>query len=369
MLHVCYTDLKLNALGEKYMSIGIDKLTNGSMCILILSGGQGTRLGVNYPKGCYVLDGASVSLFGIHCANLKRACDLYKTKIMLILMVSRFTEKETISHFEENNFFGFDKSDVFFIKQGENECVDLYGNVLMASKTEKCKSPNGNGGVFEAFNDAKILCEIKNRRVELVNVVSVDNVLARCCDPVAIGCFYDNSYEILSKGVDRLPNENAGIFVDDHGLKVVEYSEIKDKNGQINDHDKTAIVGSEGKAVANICNHLFSVEFMEKMKDKRLSTHKAFKKIPCFVNGKQINPDSPNGYKAEFFIFDSFEFADRLGVIEVPRCLDFSPLKNSSEMKVDCPETCLRDLRRRNEIIKENLNNEHDKVFLNEEIK
>ncbi|KAG0434530.1 putative UDP-N-acetylglucosamine pyrophosphorylase [Dictyocoela muelleri] len=369
MEHVCYSDYTLNTLGQKYYKIGIHKLTFGKLCVIILAGGQGTRLGVNYPKGCFLLNG--ISLFEIHCTNLKRISDTYKTRIMLILMVSRFTEKETKNHFIKNNYFGFSENDVFFIKQGENECFDINGNILMDNETDKCKSPNGNGGVFQAFNNNEILNEIDKRGIEVVNVISVDNVLARCCDPVALGCFYDNSYEILSKGVIRLPNENAGIFVYDEFWRVVEYSEIENKENNNKNDRKNDVKNDQKneKEIANICSHYFSVHFMKNMKDKKLPIHKAFKKIPCFINGEKIYPKSPNGYKSEFFIFDSFKFSKKLGVIEVPRSLEFSPLKNSSESKVDSPETCIRDLKRRNELIHKNSFNEYDKVFIIKNIK
>ena len=77
------------------------------------------------------------------------------------------------------------------------------------------------------------------------------------------------------------------------------------------------------------------------MAGQNLPHHEAFKKIP-FTNekGVLIKPTSPNGIKREKFIFDSFEYATKNGVMRVPRQLEFSPLKNSTDSTTDNAQTC-----------------------------
>ncbi len=44
------------------------------------------------------------------------------------------------------------------------------------------------------------------------------------------------------------------------------------------------------------------------------------------------------------FIFDVFEFSERMGALECIREQEFSPLKNGPESTVDSPSTCIKHM-------------------------
>ena len=82
----------------------------------------------------------------------------------------------------------------------------------------------------------------------------------------------------------------------------------------------------------NICNHYFTLEFLEKVCSLELPYHIAKKKIPTLdAAGNSFKPETPNGIKLEKFIFDVFMFSKNFALLEVERNDEFSPLKNSDK--------------------------------------
>ena len=54
-------------------------------------------------------------------------------------------------------------------------------------------------------------------------------------------------------------------------------------------------------------------------------------------NGEIVNPDKPNAYKFEAFLFDAFESLEDMVIMRVKREEEFAPVKNAEG--VDSPET------------------------------
>lgn len=209
-------------------------------------------------------------------------------------------------------------------------------------------APDGNGGVFKALIKENILPHMESHGIEHVHVYCVDNVLVRVADPIFIGFCSSGNHDCGSKVVEKLlPEESVGLIVQKNGkYSVLEYSEMDPNFIQLKDSkDKSKLLYRH----ANIANHYFHINFFKKLTRETiastLSYHIAKKKIP-FINpeGMVVKPNSPNGVKLELFIFDVFPLSKSMGILEVKRSEEFSPLKNGPGSNSDSPESSRREL-------------------------
>jgi UDP-N-acetylglucosamine/UDP-N-acetylgalactosamine diphosphorylase len=322
----------------KWKRIGLEAIAQRKCALVTLAGGQGTRLGTSSPKGCFSIGLPSgKSLFQMMAERILKVQELSKSPsnshIPWLVMVSEATQGDTEQFFEDNSFFGLKKEQVKFFVQGNLPCLSSKedSSVLMASATEVATSPNGNGGIYLALKDSGLLLEMKTAGICYFQVLAVDNILAKIADPVFFGYCIENSLELGCKSVEkRSASESVGVFcLKSNVLSIAEYSEIGDAlAGQLNSETGTLTFNQ-----SNIVNHVFEIGFLERVcqsASRVLIAHKAHKKIPYFdvKQGCIVKPESPNGFKQEYFIFDPFFLASKFGVMQVEREEEFSPLKN-----------------------------------------
>lgn len=306
---------RLYRLGEVHMN---------KVCVVFLCGGQGTRLGSDQPKGCFVLPRLNKCLFEVHFQKIRDLEKRHGVRIKVFLMTSTFTHDDTENFLRKNRNFGLD---VTLFDQDNTVCLDFEMKALRFDEKSFCESPNGNGGLINALFKHRVIWEMRKAGIRWINVLSIDNILANICDPLAIGLLYSRNLDILSKAVAKQEGESVGLFVRENDNYVVkEYTE-----------------GRAESRLANICHHYFRLDFFLKIREKRIEYHLARKKIPYVSNGALVKPEAPNGYKRELFIFDVFCYAEGNEVILAPRALEFSPLKNSDKEVSNNPTTCVND--------------------------
>ncbi|ODV85920.1 hypothetical protein CANARDRAFT_198135 [[Candida] arabinofermentans NRRL YB-2248] len=338
---------------SKWNEAGLKLIQSGKVGVVLMAGGQGTRLGSSDPKGCYDVGLPSgKSLFQLQAERLIKLQKLAggDCVIPLYVMTSGPTRAATELYYKENGYFGLASKQVMFFNQGVLPALSLDGKkFLMGGKGELVESPDGNGGLYKAIYDNGLLQDFNQRGIEHIHMYCVDNVLVKVCDPIFIGFASENDYDIATKVVrKRNASESVGLIVIDDELKqpcVVEYSEISKELSEKLDQD-----GLLYFRAANIVNHYYNVEFLKKMIPQWTSSrdylpyHIAKKKIGCmndegvFVKaGKEVN-----GIKMEQFIFDVFPSVKlhKFGCLEVDRAEEFSPLKNAPGSANDSPETC-----------------------------
>lgn len=322
---------------EEYTKLGEQIISSGKYATVTMAGGQGTRLGHNGPKGTFMIGTTpDKSLFECVADTLKLAKAKYDVYMPWYIMTSRENNDDTVAFFEANNYFDYPKENVVFFKQSELPMLDTEGKILLEEKYKIREAANGSGGVFEAINKNGILEDMKKRNIEWIFIGGIDNILLNIVDPLFVGMAEKSGLKMASKTlVKAYPLEKIGSFCKRNGRpSVIEYTEISDEMAHMTDENGELLYGESHV----LCN-LFSIEALELVKDERLPYHTAFKKSSYIdtKTGENVEPDSPNAYKFEAFIFDAFSKVEDMLLLRSIREREFAPIKNKEG--VDSPET------------------------------
>ncbi|KAH8835534.1 UDP-N-acetylglucosamine diphosphorylase [Flagelloscypha sp. PMI_526] len=345
----------------EWNNAGLDAIARGHVGVLLMAGGQGTRLGSSAPKGCYDIGLPShKSLFQYQAeriARLQTVAEAHAAKsansvvIPWFVMTSGPTRKDTEDFFKKNKYFGLKSENVIFFEQGVLPCLTNDGKILLDKKDKIAVAPDGNGGLYAATrsklsstDSRTVLSDLESRGIKYIHAYCVDNCLVRVADPVFLGYSIQKQADCAAKVVPKAsPTESVGV-VALRGSKynVVEYSEITKEQAELRDAS-----GELAFRAGNIANHFYTIDFLKRVEsfEKDLAFHIARKKIP-FIDetGAEVKPSKPNGMKLEMFVFDVFPYTQNFSVLEVERSEEFSPLKNAPGTGSDDPGTSRRDL-------------------------
>ncbi|KAF5201649.1 Udp-n-acetylglucosamine diphosphorylase [Thalictrum thalictroides] len=331
---------------HKWWNMGLKSISQGKLAVLLLSGGQGTRLGSSDPKGCFNIGLPSgKSLFQLQAERILCVQKLASQSvnegsagfvpIHWYIMTSPFTDDATRKFFESHKYFGLEADQVTFFQQGTIPCVTNDGRFIMETPYKVAKAPDGNGGVYSALKTSKLLEDMAMRGVKYLDCYGVDNALVRVADPTFLGYFMDKGVVAAAKVVRKAyPQEKVGVFVQKGKggpLSVVEYSELDQQTA-------SAINQETGRlrfCWSNVCLHMFTLDFLNQVAnglEKDSIYHLAEKKIPS-IHGYT------NGLKLEQFIFDAFTYAPTTALFEVQREEEFAPVKNANGSNFDTPDS------------------------------
>lgn len=132
---------------EKWYDSGLDLIAANKVAVVLMAGGQGTRLGSSAPKGCFDIGLPSQkSLFQIQAERIRRVERLAEKKagssankkvvVPWYVMTSGPTRGPTEQYFEEHNYFGLEKENVVIFEQGVLPCISNDGKILLESKSK-----------------------------------------------------------------------------------------------------------------------------------------------------------------------------------------------------------------------------------------
>lgn len=320
---------------------GMKAVSNGEVAALLLAGGQGTRLGYDGPKGMYDIGLPSKkTLFQFMVERIQKLGQLSgkgEKAVPFYIMTSPMNHKATTEYFEQNDNFGID---VKFFPQGTLPAITPEGKMILETPTSIAVAPDGNGGIYPALVKHGILEDMKSRGIKYIHAFGVDNALVKPADPAFVGYCIQKAADCGNKVLWKTsPDEKVGVVATKGGKPcIVEYSDISKEMSEQTGSDGRLVFGA-----GNICNHFYSLDFMENVIVPNLGSmyHVARKKIPYYDDATKttVKPTSNNGIKLESFIFDVFPLSTAMAVLDVARADEFAPVKNPPGSATDSPDT------------------------------
>lgn len=311
---------------------GEEALRSGRVAVVVVAGGQGTRLGISFPKGLLPVGPLSQhTLFQIFFEQLQARQDRYGATIPYAIMTSHATHTETIQALQSASYFGLDPENVWPFCQGRMPAVDAEtGEALLAEPGQLALNPDGHGGILAAMSRAGLLEKMKSRGIDTLFYHQIDNPTTVVADPAFLGWHLQTRAEMSTKvAAKRSAQEKMGVVVDLNGAtQIIEYSDLS--------ADLAAATDDQGQLriwAGNTAIHAFQREFLERaLVDKHaLPFHVARKSVPYWTASTgAVVPSAPNAFKFERFIFDVMPWSQSALIVEADRAAEFNPIKNNT---------------------------------------
>merc|ERR1719495_2990611 len=153
---------------EMYREVALQAAGAGHVGVLLLAGGQGTRLGVPYPKGMYNIGLPSgKTLYQIQIERILRIQELAQRLtgedglIPMYVMTSEHTKGPTQEFFRKNDFFGMKEEQLIIFEQRTIPAFDMNGKFILERKSKLARSPDGNGGLYWALREEGVLADLQ----------------------------------------------------------------------------------------------------------------------------------------------------------------------------------------------------------------
>jgi UDP-N-acetylglucosamine/UDP-N-acetylgalactosamine diphosphorylase len=317
-------------------AVGEAALRASQVGVILVAGGQGTRLGYEGPKGTYRLAPITqASLFEIHARKILALEQHYQAHIPFYIMTSEGNDAQTRAFFEEHGYFGLSAERVKFFIQGTLPAFEPDGRMILEAPDKLFAAPDGHGGILAALERRGMLADMKARQLTTLFYFQVDNPLVDIAEPVFVGLHLQRQAEMsLKVCAKRDADEGLGVTVlRDGRCSVVEYIELTPEQKKARRPDGELVLKFGSVAI-----HMFSLAFLLRETSAGLPLHQAFKKVAfCDAAGKTIKPEKPNACKFEKFIFDALPDAKASLILEFLRQDEFAPVKNAEGS--DSPES------------------------------
>lgn len=327
---------------EQARRVGESLIRNHEVAVLIVAGGQGSRLGFSGPKGKFPITPVKKKpLFQLFVETLRALQIRYGSDIPLLVMTSEENREETEEFFRRHRYWGLKKEKVHFFNQGMLPTLTPEGDLILKDSSELLANPDGHGGSLKALFTSGLAEALADQGISEIFYCQVDNPLVRMADSVFIGYHRQAGAEISTKVVRRQNlEEKVGIYGLVNGRPtIVEYSDLHPEDYRARDEN-----GRIRYWAGNTAIHVISLGFVKRLNEKgfALPYHCAVKNVEGLGRDGQMTEIS--AWKFESFVFDAIPLAENTCCMEVVRDEEFAPVKN--RQGIDSPETARQAMNR-----------------------
>lgn len=298
----------------------------GHVAVLMVAGGQGTRLGSSAPKGCFTIAPHSgKSIYQLQAEKVLSLSRRVGRAVPFLVMTSPATDAETRQFFAAHGNFGLAPGQCRFFSQGTVPSIAADGKALLAGPGRLLENPDGHGGCHTALVDSGNLRRLADEGIRQIVFIQVDNILAPCDDTLLVGLAEAEAADVVSKVLEKAhPDEKLGHLVKVGGRdRIVEYTELS--------KEQTRLRYPEGDVVyrwGSPAMHCWSVAFLDRLHRRgyKLPLHRSKKPLKAWNDGAIAEV---TGWKNERFIFDLIPEAEASLGLVAERGSDFAPVKNA----------------------------------------
>ncbi len=308
----------------------------GAVAVLMVAGGQGTRLGSSAPKGCFsIAPHSGKSIYQLQAEKVLSLSRRSGRRAPFLVMTSPMTDAETRDFFAAHGYFGLDADQVRFFSQGTVPSLDRDGRALLAAPGKLLENPDGHGGCFTALVKSGQLARLVAENIRQIVYIQVDNILAPVDDPDLVGLAEIEQTDVITKVLEKAhPDEKVGHLVRlGERDRIVEYTEVTP--------EQTRARNAAGELIyrwGSPAMHCWSVAFLAGLAQRgyQVPLHRSAKPLKAWVDG---DVREVPGWKSERFIFDLIPEAQVSLGLQLDRDGEFAPVKNKDG--ADSPHTAV----------------------------
>ena len=299
----------------------------GRAAVLMVAGGQGTRLGSSAPKGCFpIAPHSGKSIFQLQAEKVLSLSRRFGRQVPFLIMTSPMTDADTREFFQANGWFGLDQAQLRFFSQGTVPSIDQQGRALLRVPGMLLENPDGHGGCFTALVTSGNLARLHADGIEQIIYIQVDNILAPVDDPELLGLASLEGAEVITKVLPKAhPDEKVGHLVRVAGSdRIVEYTELTPAQTRLTSANGEPLYRWGSPAMLS-----WGVAFLARLAARgyQIPLHRSAKPLKAWLGGAA---QDITGWKSERFIFDLIPEARTSLGLEIDRDSEFAPVKNPS---------------------------------------